>query len=63
MESVYEALRVAAEAMDCDRPEEIIEDMGRYRIPDSETEVWSKVCEAVNQFRYDDVLEYLRSRG
>lgn len=55
----YEEIKQAAIDMDCDRLEEIIESMNEYRIPDSEEQLWNKVCEAIKQFDYETVEELL----
>ena len=61
MESVYEGLRDAAEAMDCDSIEEVFQEMEGYAIPEKEREKYDKLCELADNFDYDGILEVLKS--
>ena len=61
MKSVYNDIRTAAEAMDINRLEEIIEKMKKYIIPEDETSRWNKIISAYDQFDYSDILSMLES--
>lgn len=52
-------IRAAAEEMDCDRLEEIFEEMRRYRIPPQEEEMWKRLEEASEQYDYDEIVALL----
>lgn len=59
LDSVYEEIRVAAEAMDISRLDEIFAKMQGYSIPEEEAERWDKVFHAYDQFDYSDIVSYL----
>ena len=63
MESIYEGLGEAAEAMDCDRIEDIMKEIEDYAIPASETEKWNSIREKADALDYDGMLELLRKGG
>ncbi len=60
MESIYEGLREAAEAMDCDMAEEILGQVKGYTIPEQEKERFKRVTEKVGAFDYDGILKVLK---
>ena len=62
MNDIYEALREAAEAMDCDRIEEIMEEVGEYSVPESEKERFDTVRKKVSDLDYDGILEAIGNR-
>ncbi len=59
MESVYEGLKEAAEAMDCDQVEAIMQEIGDYAIPDREKETFALIREKADSLDYDGLLEVL----
>ncbi len=59
LDSVYEEMRAAAEEMDCDALETIMEEMAEYRIPEQESERWEKLKAAAAQFDYDAIVKLL----
>ena len=59
MESVYEEIKEAADAMDISRLEEILERMEGYSLPEAEAERWKKIRHAFDQFEYEDILRYI----
>ncbi len=63
MDSIYEEIRDAAEAMDCDRVEDILKEISAYAIPDSEKERFGRVSEKAELLDYDGILETLDSSG
>ena len=60
MESVYEEIKEAADAMDISRLEEILERMEGYTLPEAEAERWKKIRHAFDQFEYEDILRYIQ---
>ncbi len=54
-----EEIKSAAEDMDCDKLESIFEEMSEYRIPDDKSDLFNNIKAAVDNFAYDDILEYL----
>jgi hypothetical protein len=56
---MYEGLRMAAEAMDCDMLEDILNEIDGYRVPDREKEKFSQVRQMANAFDYDGILKIL----
>ncbi|MCR4657571.1 MAG: hypothetical protein K5770_15300, partial [Lachnospiraceae bacterium] len=61
MESIYEGLREAAEAMDCDMADEIMKEIEPYAIPDSEIERFKLIREKVDMLDYEGILDLIRS--
>ena len=61
MESIYEELSDAAESMDCDRVEEIMKEIGEYRIPDPERERFAKIREKAELLDYEGILAAIGS--
>ncbi|MBR5420096.1 MAG: DegV family EDD domain-containing protein [Lachnospiraceae bacterium] len=59
MESIYEGLKEAADAMDCDMVEAILKEIEGYAIPDPEAERFSKVREKAEALDYDGLKEAL----
>ena len=59
MQGVYEGLREAAEAMDCDTIEDIFKELEAYSIPESDREKYSLIVEKAGNFDYDGILEVL----
>ena len=59
MAEAYEEIRSAAEAMDCDRLENLFAEMADYRIPTTEESLWNKLKEASDQYDYGAVMELL----
>ncbi len=57
---VFEEIRGAAEAMDCDRLEAVFKDMADYRIPEERSELYGKLKTAADAFDYDTVLSLLK---
>ncbi len=60
MESFYDGLKEAAEAMDLDALEEVMKEIGGYRVPEEEKERFGAVRTAVENFDYDGILDALR---
>lgn len=63
MSHAFKTVREAADDMDCDRLESIIEEMKSYEIPDEYSELWGNICILADQFDYSGVLEILDSEG
>ena len=63
MNSVYDALKEAATAMDCDALEGIIKELDDYTIPDSDIDKYSALCEKADNYDYDGILEMLGDRA
>ena len=59
MESIYEGLREAAEAMDCDMVEEIMKEIEGYAIPAQEKEKFNRIREKADMLDYSGILEEL----
>ncbi|MCR4892515.1 MAG: response regulator [Lachnospiraceae bacterium] len=55
-------IQEAAEAMDCDELEEIFVEFEKYRIPDEDSQLWTRLMEAAEQFEYDIITELLEER-
>ena len=60
MESIYEGLHEAAEAMDCDMVEEIMKEIGGYAIPAGEKEKFNRIREKADMLDYNGILEELK---
>ncbi len=60
MESVYEGLLEAAEAMDCDAIDEILKEVEDYSIPENEKVKFEKLCDMAGQFDYDGIVKTLK---
>ena len=61
MESIYDELRDAAEAMDCDRIEAVMNEISEYTIPDSDKEKFDSVRAKADMLDYEGILEALGS--
>ena len=59
MADAYEEIRSAAEAMDCDRLENLFAEMADYRIPATEESLWNRLKEASDQYDYGAIMELL----
>ena len=59
MESVYEVIKEAAEAMDCDSIEEAFNELLEYSIPEEEKEKFNKIKALADIFDYDGIYEIL----
>ena len=56
---MYEGLRMAAEAMDCDMLEDILKEIREYKIPDKEKEKFDQVCKLADELDYDGIKRIL----
>ena len=63
MESIYEGMHDAADAMDYDALEGIIKEIEGYAIPDSDKEKFKKLCDMAGQFDYDGIIALLDEKG
>jgi hypothetical protein len=61
MKSIYEGLKEAADNMDCDAIESMLNELKEYKIPDSEKERFSVICEKAGNFDYDGIKELLEN--
>ncbi|MBQ7678898.1 MAG: response regulator [Butyrivibrio sp.] len=59
MNAALEGIRSAAEEMDCDRLDEIFEEMAAYRIPADKADLWQQLVEAQDAFDYDAMVTLL----
>jgi HPt (histidine-containing phosphotransfer) domain-containing protein len=59
MESVYEGIHDAAEAMDCDAIEEVLKEIEGYAIPENEIKKFKEVTAKADEFDYDGILKIL----
>lgn len=59
MMDTYEAIRSAADDMDCDRLQGIFDEMKAYRIPDCEAVLWKNIKDASDNYDYDRILELI----
>ncbi|MBR5733607.1 MAG: Hpt domain-containing protein, partial [Lachnospiraceae bacterium] len=62
MQSVYEDLKSAAEAMDCDTIGEIIKELDDYSIPEEDREKFEAIREKAGKFDYDGILAVLDNK-
>jgi hypothetical protein len=60
LESVYEEIRSAAEENDADTLEAIFTEMEEYSMPASEQDRWEQLKTAVDQQKYDDIIDILK---
>ncbi|MBR3524953.1 MAG: hypothetical protein IKO11_03815, partial [Lachnospiraceae bacterium] len=60
MESIYEGLYDAAEAMDCDMVEEILKEIDGYAIPEAEKERFLLLRGKAEALDYEGMLEVLK---
>ncbi|WP_051204714.1 DegV family protein [Butyrivibrio sp. VCD2006] len=61
LDSVYEGLKDAAESMDYDAIEEMMEEVKRYEIPEDDLKKLQALNEKAGQFDYDGMLEILNN--
>ena len=57
IEGIYEGLLEAAEAMDCDMVEGIMQEIGEYEMPPEEQERFARVREKAGLLDYDGIIE------
>ena len=62
MQSVYEDLRSAAEAMDCDTIQVILKEMDDYSIPEAERERFDAIRDKAGKFDYDGMIAVLDNK-
>ena len=60
MSQIYADIKAAAEEMDCDRLDEIMDNMKNYMVPEAETERFSQIKKCIENFDYDGVQEALQ---
>ena len=60
MSQIYADIKAAAEEMDCDRLDEIMDNMNDYMVPEAETERFSQIKKCIENFDYDGVQEALQ---
>ncbi|MCR5279218.1 MAG: DegV family EDD domain-containing protein, partial [Lachnospiraceae bacterium] len=63
MESVYESLTEAAEAMDCDMMDEVFSELAEYSLSPVDEEKIKAIREKADNFDYDGVLEILNGNN
>ncbi|MBR3524205.1 MAG: response regulator, partial [Lachnospiraceae bacterium] len=63
LEEVFEEIRSAAEAMDCDRLEGVFAEMAEYRIPEDKAELYKSLHSAADALDYDAILSLLAEGG
>ena len=56
MESVYEGLKEAALAMDCDSIEEILSELDEYTIPENDKEKIDTVRKLAGNYDYEGIV-------
>ena len=56
---MYEGLKMAAEAMDCDMLEDILSEMDEYSIPESEKEKFDKIRRMADALDYDGIKKII----
>lgn len=56
---MYEGLHMAAEAMDCDMLEDILNEIGQYRIPDNEKDKFDSIRQMADTLDYDGILRII----
>ena len=59
LETFYQRIRAAAEEMDCDRLEEILEELDGYQVPEEEQERAGQIREKAELFDYEGVVGVL----
>ena len=59
MEWLFKEIRSAAEKMDDDRLEELVAEIGAYRIPQAHKELYGKLKESAAQFEFKAILKLL----
>ncbi len=61
MESIYEGLKEAAEAMDSSMIEDIMAEISNYAIPESDTEKFEQIREKVSAFDYKGISDIINN--
>ena len=56
---MYEGLRMAAEAMDCDMLEDILNEIDGYLVPDQEKEKFERIRQMADVFDYEGIVRIL----
>ena len=56
MKDVYEKIKSAAEEMDIDKLESIVDKISDYKVPEIEVEKWNNIKDGVYKYDYDAVL-------
>ncbi|MCR4715587.1 MAG: DegV family EDD domain-containing protein [Lachnospiraceae bacterium] len=59
METVYEAAKEAAEALDCDMLDEVFDELNEYSIPVSEQDKYEAIKRAADSFDYEGIIKIL----
>ena len=59
LDAMYDEIRAAAEALSCDRLDEIFDEMSDYRIPEEHAALFEKLKDAAGNFQYKEILELL----
>ena len=59
MAEAYDEIKKAADDMDCERLENIFEEMKEYSIPDEEKELFESLCNATGKYDYESILKLL----
>ena len=59
IKDMYEGLRMAADAMDCDMLEDILNEIDGYRIPEKEKDKFNRVRQMVDALDYDAIQRIL----
>ena len=59
MADAFEEIKSAADDMDCDRLQEIFEELSDYRIPADVAELWASIKAAVDKYDYETILNLL----
>ncbi len=62
LDAMYDEIRAAAEALSCDRLDEIFDEMSDYRIPEEHAALFEQLKDAAGNFDYKKILELLSSK-
>lgn len=62
LDAMYDEIRAAAEALSCDRLDEIFDEMSDYRIPEEQAALFEQLKDAAGNFDYKKILELLSSK-
>ncbi len=63
MGSVYDELRSAADAMDCEMIGDILKELEEYEIPADEKEKYDAICNKAREYDYNGIIELLTKEG
>lgn len=63
MVDIYEGIREAAEAMDCDMLEDILKEVEGYAIPDEEKERFNLIKQKADMLDYDGIINAVKKTG